>query len=60
MWAHTVAMGMCDDVPDDVLAEFQALQNLMFVDYQHCAVADDRLESMIAALEARGFEVERD
>jgi hypothetical protein len=60
VWAHTVAMGMCDDVPSEVIAEFNAYQNLMFVEYQYCAVAADRLEAMIAALEAHGFKIERD
>ena len=60
LWAHTVAMGMCDDVPSDILAEFNAFQHLMFVDYQYCAVPDDQLDAMIAALQARGFTVERE
>lgn len=60
VWAHTVAMGMCDDVPREILAEFNAFQHLMFVDYQYCAVPDDQLDAMIAALQARGFTVERE
>ena len=59
-YALTLATGMCDDVPEDILSAFEAYENLMFVDYMSASVEDGKLVEMISALEARGFTVIRD
>lgn len=60
VFVHVIAISMDDDVPADLLAEFCSHSAPMFVDYTIVYVTEDRLEPLIAALEARGHAIVRD
>ena len=59
-YTHTIETRMCDDVPADILKAFDAIQSPIFVDYKSASVQAERLDEVIAALEARGFSVLRE
>ena len=59
LYMHTIAQGMCEDVPADILDSCYAFEGPMFVDYETAAVEADRLDEMIRALEARAYIVIR-
>ncbi len=59
VYMHTIEMGMCDDVPADILDAFGAVRQPMFADGPIAFVERERLDEMVAALEARGFAVIR-
>jgi len=54
----TIEQGMCDDVPADVLRQFAALQNPMFVEAQLGAVDDEHIDAIVAVLRDRGFTID--
>lgn len=59
-FGHVLETSMSGDVPADLFDEFCVRQSPMFVDYEISYVEDERLDAMIAALEARGYTVIRD
>ena len=59
-YMHTIAQGMCSDVPADILDAFGTLIAPMFVEHEMVEVEAERLDDMIEALEARSFVVIRD
>jgi hypothetical protein len=59
VFAHTVQTRMLDDVPAELLHEFDAVRSPMFVDHRIGVIDPDRLDEVIAALAARGVTVHR-
>ena len=59
-YMHMIETAMCEDVPADILDAFDARITPMFVEYEMAAVEAERLDEMIAALEARSFTIVRE